>query len=93
MLNACPCTTSYSKVKHQASDNAARLYDIQTGQAPQQVDALVKVVKWLETPQGRIIASSRDNAIRVPSLPPMQDMAFLPSYKVIIKGKNNCDFV
>ena len=49
-------------------DNAARLYDIQTGQAQQvaQHDAPVKVVKWLETPQGSIPATgSWDKTIKV----------------------------
>jgi len=45
-----------------------RLFDIQTGQAQQvaQHDAPVKVVKWLETPQGSILATgSWDKTIKV----------------------------
>jgi len=40
-------------------DNAARLYDVQTGQSQQvaQHDGPVKVVKWVETPQGGILAT------------------------------------
>ncbi|KAI6038799.1 WD40-repeat-containing domain protein [Pisolithus marmoratus] len=41
------------------ADNAARMFDITTGQ-PQQVaqhDAPIKVVKWIETPQGGILAT------------------------------------
>ncbi|KAH9029831.1 Poly(A)+ RNA export protein [Lactarius pseudohatsudake] len=49
-----------NKIISGGGDNAARLYDIQTGQAQQvaQHDAPVKVVKWLETPQGSILATS-----------------------------------
>ncbi|THH19820.1 hypothetical protein EW146_g1425 [Bondarzewia mesenterica] len=40
-------------------DNAARLFDIQTGQSQQvaQHIAPVKVVKWIDTPQGGILAT------------------------------------
>jgi WD40 repeat protein len=57
-----------NKVISGGGDNAARLYDIQTGQAQQvaQHDAPVKVVKWLETPQGGILATgSWDKTIKV----------------------------
>ncbi|KAI0261482.1 WD40 repeat-like protein [Gloeopeniophorella convolvens] len=48
-----------SKIISGGGDNAARLYDIQTGQSQQvaQHDAPVKVVKWIETPQGGILAT------------------------------------
>ncbi|THH18128.1 hypothetical protein EW146_g2802 [Bondarzewia mesenterica] len=40
-------------------DNTARLFDIQTGQSQQvaQHDAPVKAVKWIDTPQGGILAT------------------------------------
>lgn len=49
-----------NKVLSGGGDNAARLYDIQTGQSQQvaQHDAPVKVVKWLDTQQGNILATS-----------------------------------
>ncbi|KAI0291900.1 Poly(A)+ RNA export protein [Multifurca ochricompacta] len=56
-----------SKVISGGGDNAARLYDIQTGQSQQvaQHDAPVKVVKWLETPQGSILVTgSWDKTIK-----------------------------
>ncbi|KAI0288659.1 WD40-repeat-containing domain protein [Multifurca ochricompacta] len=55
------------KVISGGGDNAARLYDIQTGQSQQvaQHDAPVKVVKWLETPQGSILVTgSWDKTIK-----------------------------
>jgi mRNA export factor len=57
-----------NKVISGGGDNAARLYDIQTGQMQQvaQHDGPVKVVKWLETPQGGILATgSWDKTIKV----------------------------
>lgn len=57
-----------NKIISGGGDNAARLYDIATGQAQQvaQHDAPVKVVKWLETPQGSILATgSWDKTIKV----------------------------
>ncbi|KAI0249139.1 Poly(A)+ RNA export protein [Lactifluus subvellereus] len=56
-----------SKVISGGCDNTARLYDIQTGQTQQvaQHDAPVRVVKWLETPQGGILATgSWDKTIK-----------------------------
>jgi mRNA export factor len=57
-----------TKVLSGGADNAARMYDVQTGQ-PQQVaqhDAPIKVVKWVETPQGGILATgSWDKTIKV----------------------------
>ncbi|KAH7928359.1 WD40 repeat-like protein [Leucogyrophana mollusca] len=49
------------------ADNAARVFDITTGQSQQvaQHDAPVKVVKWVETPQGGILATgSWDKTIK-----------------------------
>src|SRR5579863_7941872 len=57
-----------NKVISGGADNAARIYDIQTGQTQQvaQHDGPVKVVKWLETPQGSILATgSWDKTIKV----------------------------
>jgi len=56
-----------NKVISGGGDNAARLFDVQTGQAQQvaQHDAPIKVVKWLETPQGSILATgSWDKTIK-----------------------------
>jgi len=41
------------------ADNAARMFEVQTGQMTQvsQHDAPVRVVKWIETPQGGILAT------------------------------------
>ncbi|KIM56897.1 hypothetical protein SCLCIDRAFT_131585 [Scleroderma citrinum Foug A] len=41
------------------ADNAARMFDITTGQSQQvaQHDAPIKVAKWIETPQGGILAT------------------------------------
>ncbi|ETW82832.1 hypothetical protein HETIRDRAFT_439495 [Heterobasidion irregulare TC 32-1] len=48
-----------NKIISGGCDNAARLYDIQSGQSQQvaQHDAPVKVVKWIDTPQGGILAT------------------------------------
>jgi mRNA export factor len=57
-----------NKVISGGGDNAARLFDIQTGQAQQvaQHDGPVKVVKWLETPQGSILVTgSWDKTVKV----------------------------
>ena len=57
-----------NKIISGGGDNSARIYDIQTGQAQQvaQHDAPVKVVKWLETPQGSILVTgSWDKTIKV----------------------------
>ena len=50
------------------ADNAARMYDLQTGQSTQvaQHDAPVKCVKWIDTPQGGILATgSWDKTLKV----------------------------
>lgn len=50
------------------ADNAARMFDITNGQSTQvaQHDAPVKVVKWIETPQGGILATgSWDKTVKV----------------------------
>ncbi|KAH7913204.1 WD40-repeat-containing domain protein [Hygrophoropsis aurantiaca] len=48
-----------NKVISGGADNAARMFDITTGQAQQvaQHEAPVKVVKWIETPQGGILGT------------------------------------
>ncbi|OAX43137.1 WD40 repeat-like protein [Rhizopogon vinicolor AM-OR11-026] len=48
-----------NKVISGGADNAARMFDITNGQSQQvaQHDAPVKVVKWIETPQGGILAT------------------------------------
>ncbi|KAI0308844.1 WD40 repeat-like protein [Amylostereum chailletii] len=48
-----------TKIISAGGDNAARLYDVQSGQSQQvaQHDAPIKVVKSIETPQGSIIAT------------------------------------
>ena len=50
------------------ADNAGRMIDMSTGQSQQvaQHDAPVKVVKWIESPQGGIIATgSWDKTLKV----------------------------
>ncbi|KAG0705704.1 WD40-repeat-containing domain protein [Suillus ampliporus] len=48
-----------NKVISGGADNAARMFDITNGQSQQvaQHDGPVKVVKWIETPQGGILAT------------------------------------
>jgi len=48
-----------NKVISGGADNAARMFDITNGQTTQvaQHDAPIKVVKWIETPQGSILAT------------------------------------
>ncbi|KAI0087307.1 Poly(A)+ RNA export protein [Irpex rosettiformis] len=56
-----------TKILSGGADNAGRMYDVTTGQAQQvaQHDAPIKVVKWLETPQGGILATgSWDKTIK-----------------------------
>lgn len=50
------------------ADNAARMFDVTTGQSQQvaQHDAPVKVVRWIDAPQGGILATgSWDKTIKV----------------------------
>ena len=57
-----------TKILSGGADNAGRMYDVTTGQAQQvaQHDAPIKVVKWIETPQGGILATgSWDKTIKV----------------------------
>jgi mRNA export factor len=57
-----------NKIFSGGADNAGRVFDITTGQSQQvaQHDAPIKVVKWLETPQGGILATgSWDKTIKV----------------------------
>lgn len=61
-----------NKVISGGADNAARMFDITNGQSQQvaQHDAPVKVVKWIETPQGGILATgSWDKTVKVGLLP------------------------
>ncbi|KAF9223436.1 WD40 repeat-like protein [Gyrodon lividus] len=56
-----------NKVISGGADNAARMFDITNGQTTQvaQHDAPIKVVKWIETPQGGILATgSWDKTIK-----------------------------
>jgi WD40 repeat protein len=56
------------------ADNAARMFDITNGQSQQvaQHDAPVKVVKWIETPQGGILATgSWDKTVKVSICDPL----------------------
>ncbi|KAH7915959.1 WD40 repeat-like protein [Hygrophoropsis aurantiaca] len=56
-----------NKVISGGADNTARLFDLSTGQSQQvaQHDAPVKVVRWVETPQGGILATgSWDKTIK-----------------------------
>ncbi|KAI0346068.1 WD40 repeat-like protein [Trametopsis cervina] len=48
-----------TKILSGGADNAGRMYDVTTGQAQQvaQHDAPIKVVKWIETPGGGILAT------------------------------------
>jgi len=48
-----------NKVLSGGADNAGRMFDITTGQSQQvaQHDAPIKVVKWIESPQGGILAT------------------------------------
>lgn len=57
-----------TKIISGGADNAARLFDIQSGQSSQvaQHDNAIKVVKWIETPQGGILATgSWDKTLKV----------------------------
>lgn len=57
-----------NKVISGGADNAARMFDITNGQTTQvaQHDAPIKVVKWIETPQGGILATgSWDKTLKV----------------------------
>lgn len=50
------------------ADNAGRMFDVTTGQSTQvaQHDAPIKVVKWVDSPQGGILATgSWDKTIKV----------------------------
>lgn len=59
-----------NKVFSGGADNAGRMLDLVTGQ-PQQVaqhDAAVKVVKWVDSPQGGfLVTGSWDKTLKVPS--------------------------
>lgn len=57
-----------SKVISGGADNAARAFDLQSGQSSQvaQHDAPIKCVKWIESPQGSILVTgSWDKTIKV----------------------------
>lgn len=57
-----------TKILSGGADNAGRMLDITSGQSQQvaQHDAPIKVVKWIETPQGGILATgSWDKTLKV----------------------------
>lgn len=57
-----------NKVLSGGADNAARAYDLATGQSSQvaQHDAPIKCVRWIDSPQGGILATgSWDKTLRV----------------------------
>ena len=61
-----------NKVISGGADSAARMFDITNGQTTQvaQHDAPIKVVKWIETPQGSILATgSWDKTLKVRAHP------------------------
>lgn len=62
-----------TKVLSGGADNAARMFDLNTGQTQQvaQHDAPIKAVRWIETPQGGILATgSWDKTLKASSLVP-----------------------
>ena len=71
-----------NKVISGGADNAARMFDITNGQTTQvaQHDAPIKVVKWIETPQGSILATgSWDKTLKVCAHPPsIANSALIP---------------
>ncbi len=61
-----------SKILSGGADNAGRMFDVTTGQASQvaQHDAPIRVVRWIESPQGSVLATgSWDKTVKV-SRPP-----------------------
>ena len=67
-LDSLPSTKDGTKVLSGGADNAGRMHDIATGQSQQvaQHEAPIKVVKWVETPQGSVLATgSWDKTLKV----------------------------
>ncbi|THH30001.1 hypothetical protein EUX98_g4192 [Antrodiella citrinella] len=67
VLSVCWNKKDGTKVLSGGADNAGRMFDIATGTSQQvaQHDAPIKVVKWIETPQGGILATgSWDKTIK-----------------------------
>lgn len=67
-----------TKILSGGADNAGRMFDVTTGQMSQvaQHDAPVKCVRWIESPQGGVLATgSWDKTIKVsdtrPYAPPV----------------------
>ena len=57
-----------SKIFSGGADNAGRMFDVTTAQATQvaQHDAPIRVVRWIEAPQGGVLATgSWDKTIKV----------------------------
>ena len=57
-----------TKILSGGADNAGRMFDVTTGQASQvaQHDAPIKVVRWIESPQGSVLATgSWDKTVKV----------------------------
>ena len=66
------CEQEGSKVFSCGADNAARMFELQTGQSGQvgqqvaQHDAPIKCVRWIDSPQGGILATeSWDKTVKV----------------------------
>lgn len=60
-----------SKILSGGADNAGRMFDVTTGQASQvaQHDAPIRVVRWIESPQGSVLATgSWDKTVKVSRL-------------------------
>ena len=69
---ACSCSLTRcqdgTKVLSGGADNAGRMFDITSGQSQQvaQHEAPIKVVKWIESPQGGFLATgSWDKTLKV----------------------------
>lgn len=76
------------------ADNAARMFDITNGQSQQvaQHDAPVKVVKWIETPQGGILATgSWDKTVKVSICNPLNTCICLITPVITHHSTGICD--
>ncbi|TBU32539.1 Poly(A)+ RNA export protein [Dichomitus squalens] len=66
VLSVC-WTKDGTKILSGGADNAGRMFDVTTGQATQvaQHDAPIRVVRWIESPQGSVLATgSWDKTIK-----------------------------